>query len=66
MENTMMKSQSAATVNSANVSNVINSNNYFSIFRRVDGSYKSVPTTGYDVLWDNVYDILKKQGNESF
>lgn len=60
----MMNSQSAAAKNSA-ISNVVNSNNYFSIMKRVDGSYKSVPTTGYDVLWDNVYDILKMKGNEA-
>lgn len=64
MENTMMKSQSAAAVNSA-ISNVVDSDNYFSIMKRVDGSYKSVPTTGYDVLWDNVYDTLKMNGNEA-
>ena len=61
----MMNSQSAAAVNSANVSNVVNSNNYFSIFKRIYGFYKSVPTTDCQNLWDNIYEILKIWGNEA-
>lgn len=63
MKRNVLMSQSAEAVNSAN-SNVVNSNNYFSIVRRVDGSYRSVPTTDYEVLWNNIYEILKMQGNE--
>lgn len=65
MSNQVNNSQSTAAVNSANVSNVINSNNYFSIIRRVDGSYRSVPTTDCQNLWDNIFEILKMKGNES-
>lgn len=65
MMNQVNNSQSTAAVNSANVSNVINSNNYFSIIRRVDGSYRSVPTTDCQNLWDNIFEILKMKGNES-
>lgn len=57
------ESQSTEARNSA--SNFVNSNNYFSIVRRVDGSYKSVPTTDYEILWNNTYEILKMQGNEA-
>ena len=65
MLNQVMNSQSTEARNSAMNSNVINSNNYFSIVKRVDGSYRSVPTTDCQNLWDNIFEILRMKGNES-
>ena len=58
-------SQSAVAVNSA-TSNVVNSNNYFSILKRVDGSYRSVPTTDIQDLWNNIFALLKEDGKDVY